>query len=270
LLKDLGSTDVSLCHVDSLPDCSSDEGGQVLTSGYQLIWETIAKQDLLDIKLGVHVKSIDRNLKGDRKSPIVISGTNSDGDEFKMECDFLIIACDYKQFSEVFSDTTDEEAELFNSYGTKGLVQSIMELPLTVNPKEQRCVQFYADVLSPDQEGKIFSIRNPKKMFLLDDSKDTHRTVLACQLYNKAVPSDRLGEVTAAAMAHLKELGVNTDEVKVLKQCTWDYFPHFSLVGRSSPCANTGTGGHSKDVTLENVGKAREQSHVVYWSHCEL
>jgi protoporphyrinogen oxidase len=204
---------------------------QVLNTGYQSLWETIAKKDLLDIKLGVRVKSIDRDLKGDKTSPIVICGSDAEGEELKIECDFLVLACDYKQFLEVFTDTTDQEAELFQSYGTKGFIHSIMELPL--DPNEKRSFAFYPEVLTADQEGKLYNIRNPKKMFALDESKDSTRRVITAQLYNSPVPNDRLDEAASAALAHLKEMGVNVEEVKVIKQCSWEYFPHFRPVGHN-------------------------------------
>ncbi|CAE7039720.1 unnamed protein product, partial [Symbiodinium sp. KB8] len=85
----------------------------MLPEGYQKIWTTMAEHDAIDVRFGVQIKSIDRQLH-DEIAPVIIKYTQDSSEVIEEEYDFLIYSGPHAQAHKYVKDLVEKETSIFN------------------------------------------------------------------------------------------------------------------------------------------------------------
>lgn len=177
------------------------------------------------MRLNTRVKSIDRSLKSPSE-PIRIVADAPEG-EATFECDFLIYSSGLIHFSETVVDATDEEKEIFSSLRASCVASTLVQ---TRYDQEGYWQCIWLQALTPDHPKEVYVARLSHKAVTGEEQKKGEPVTFMCgQLMPDYVPG-REEELKKIVVDHWEKFSVPKvprEEIKILKQSTCEYFPHF-------------------------------------------
>mmetsp|Transcript_12694 Transcript_12694/g.30216 ORF Transcript_12694/g.30216 Transcript_12694/m.30216 type:complete len:629 (+) Transcript_12694:74-1960(+) len=215
----------------------------MLPEGYQKIWTTMAEHDAIDVRFGVQIKSIDRQLH-DELAPVIIKYTQDSSEVIEEEYDFLIYSGPHAQAHKYVKDLVEKETSIFNRLESFVLATTLYTSSpvLDYSDETHAPIMYSADKMSgPEQDGSWYADRDDPAIFAgeWDEDKQTRVGYQFFENFCDADPvlcdtdryPDRNFEMTKAPKV-LKRFSEemkkqNVTNVKVLGQYPWPYFHHF-------------------------------------------
>jgi len=197
----------------------------VFKTGFQTLWEEIAKKDGLDIKFGTQIKKVNRNLQNP-KEKVVITAQNDKGEEVIYKCDFLMVACPLQFSLQFIEDTTPVEKELIGSIESFTVLTTLTEGPVRAAEAEPYGITYYYHRLTKGDTGRLYGESNNRNIYNIPD-QDGKRYSVIYQMDLQYAP-EKAEEYRKKLWDDLKLLGETESTTKILDHNHWYYFPHFS------------------------------------------
>ncbi|CAE7433247.1 unnamed protein product [Symbiodinium natans] len=217
----------------------------MLPEGYQKIWTTMAESDALDVRYGVEILEIDRQLH-DPTAPVRIKYTQSSNptEVIEEEYKFLIYSGPHAHAHKYVKDLATEEETIFSQLKSFVLATTIYKSDQVFDYTDQldAPIMYSADKMSgPHQDGTWYADRYDAAIFS-DELAFRNQTRVGYQFYENFCEVDSLlcdsdrtpnqnfhMEVSQKLLdkfrAELAEQRVKN--VRVLGQYPWPYFHHF-------------------------------------------
>ncbi|CAE7783139.1 unnamed protein product [Symbiodinium pilosum] len=217
----------------------------MLPEGYQKIWTTMAKKDALDVRSGVEIQGIDRQLH-DPAAPVRITYTQSSDPTkvVKEDYEFLIYSGPHAHAHKYVKDLVPQEEAIFSRLKSFVLATTIYQSDpvLDYTDKAEVPIMYSADKMSgPEQDGAWYADRYDSNIFG-NELATGMQTRVGYQFYENFCEADEMLcdtdrtpnrknrmdeslEVLDKFREELREQRV--ENVRVLRQYPWPYFHHF-------------------------------------------
>jgi hypothetical protein len=196
----------------------------VLQSGFQNLWKTIADREELNVLYEVQIEKVNRHLnEPDQK--ITIEAKGPSGQDLHYECDFLIEACPLPFALKFMEDATDTEKELFSAIESYSVLTTLTEGPKYAPESEPNGITYHYQRLTPEDEGRMYAECNTHNVYLKPDGEK--RWAIRYQMESKFVP-EKSEQYRQQLWKDLELHGEDQTTTKVHDHNLWYYFPHFS------------------------------------------
>ena len=217
----------------------------MLPEGYQKIWTTMAEHDGIDVRFGVDIQSIDRQLN-DPRAPVLIKYTQESQSLEVIEeaYDFLIYSAPFSHSHKYVTDLVEKETSIFNRLKSFVLATTLYSSSpvLDYSDKTRAPIMYSADKMSgPDEDGSWYADRDDPAIFAGEWDED-EQTRVGYQFYENFCDADPVLCDTDRTPDHNFEMKSapkvlkrfqeemkkqQVANVKVLRQYPWPYFHHF-------------------------------------------
>lgn len=225
----------------------------MLKGGWSALWQKMAQQDALDIRLGHTVARIDRKADG-----VTCSGVRADGEVFMLEGSHIFLACPLAPLMPALQ-LSERERFIFEALRPFCLCTTLYEMD--PHPDRNRCIAYWPDAMCPDNPHKIPGMLNCERwsaksiyydqegfaappggnpvlattaeaVSVSDAAKKGVKQVrCSYQFLDVGVGRDEQGNVDADALRAQLETTLSAQGVtglRILGQYPWDYFYQFS------------------------------------------
>jgi hypothetical protein len=200
----------------------SDPDKPVLTmlpTGFQPLWQAMAKKDGLDIWFDTQIDVVRR--PGGKQPHLVMGRRN--GRPFEIQCDFLVVTSNLPQAMATFLDARPEEHELFAGMRTRQLMTTLFE----ASPRPgAACIVYWPDVLRPGMDGRLYCTRDTRRCLAPETVDETQRSVHVAYQY-----VDEPGSIAEADLVRMLDedlAAAGYQGVERLESHAWPYFTRFT------------------------------------------
>jgi hypothetical protein len=225
----------------------------MLKGGWSKLWQRMAQQDALDIRLGHTVHRIDR-----KPDVVTCSGVRADGEAFTFEGSHIFLACPFAPMMSALQ-LSERERSIFEALRPFCLCTTLYEMD--PHPDRECCIAYWPDAMCPDnpqkkpgmlhcerwsaksiyydQEGLTAPsgcnavLATTAEAVSLSDAAQNGSKQVRCsyQFLDVSIGRDAQGNVEAQALREQLEStlsGQGVTGVRILGQYPWDYFYQFS------------------------------------------
>ena len=203
-------------YVMALPDSNF---ANIITGGFQKLWESIVTTHNLKVKMPVKIYSITRTVEQNNAKKINISYSYKNT-EIKEEFDCLISAIPGKSTLQILQNPSEQEKEVFTPQFNSKVVTRLIT---TRSIKHDSGLVFWPHELSNRSQSNIITIRNTAKFLSLANSSSN--AFITYQYCNNEADFNQ-SKCDEDFINDLEKKGIKLD--KEISQNTWSYFPKYN------------------------------------------